>query len=157
MAFGTASEIFTNTILDIFQGTVAMDFGTDTFKVALYGDTGTPDQAAVSASTCYNAGAWATANEKYDAAEWPQAGQALDSVAASVVSTYNVKFDAADEVSTGTSATLSAVMGCLVYDDTTTTPDDQGFSYHYFGGSQSVTDGTFTVVWNASGIALLTL
>jgi hypothetical protein len=50
------------------------------------------------------------------------------------------------------------VFGCLVYDDTLTTPvADQGLSYHYFGGTQSVTSGTFTIVWNASGILSLTL
>jgi hypothetical protein len=25
-------------------------------------------------------------------------------------------------------------------------------SFHYFGGSNSVTDGTFTIVWHSSGI-----
>ena len=49
--------------------------------------------------------------------------------------------------------TLTAVFGCLVYDDTLTTPvADPGLSYNYFGGTNSVTSGTFTVVWNASGI-----
>ena len=48
--------------------------------------------------------------------------------------------------------------GCLVYDDTLATPVvDQGVSYHYFGGSQSVTAGTFTIVWNTSGIYALNL
>jgi hypothetical protein len=28
--------------------------------------------------------------------------------------------------------------------------------YNYFGGVNSVTDGTFTIVWNASGIFTIT-
>lgn len=136
MAFGTASEIFTNTMLDIFQNTIALDWGTDDMYTALYGNGGTPAQDASSANTAYNAGAWITANEIYDGAEWPQAGQALDTDAVTIVSTYNLKFDAADETSTGTSATLAAVYGCLVYDNSLT--PKQGFSYHYFGGAQSV-------------------
>jgi hypothetical protein len=34
---------------------------------------------------------------------------------------------------------------------------DQGVCYLYFGGAQSVTSGTFTIQWNASGIMQLTL
>jgi hypothetical protein len=66
-------------------------------------------------------------------------------------------FDAADTVSTGSSATLANVYGCLVYDDTITTPvADQGVCYNYFGGANSVTDGTFTIAWSASGIFAIT-
>ena len=66
-------------------------------------------------------------------------------------------FDAANTAS-GTSATLLTVFGCLVYDDTIATPvADQGLCYNYFGGTQSVTDGTFTVIWHANGIFQLTL
>ena len=58
----------------------------------------------------------------------------------------------------GASATLASVFGCLVYDDTIAAPvGDQGLCYNYFGGTNSVTDGTFTIVWNASGILALTL
>ncbi len=62
-------------------------------------------------------------------------------------------FDAADTAN-GSAATLSAVTGCLVYDSTVSS---LGLSFHYFGGSQSVTAGTLTVVWNSSGIITLTL
>ena len=67
-------------------------------------------------------------------------------------------YDAADTVSANDTTTLAATFGCLVYDHTLTTPVvDQGISYNYFGGSQSVTSGRFTIVWNASGIFALTL
>jgi hypothetical protein len=58
----------------------------------------------------------------------------------------------------GATATLAAVFGCLVYDDTLTTPvADQGVCFNYFGGTQSVTSGTFTVVWNVLGLWRITL
>ena len=54
--------------------------------------------------------------------------------------------------------TLTNAYGCLVYSDTRTTPvADQGICFNYFGGANSVTSGTFTIVWNASGILALTL
>jgi hypothetical protein len=55
--------------------------------------------------------------------------------------------------------TMSGIMGCLVYDDTLTagTVADQGVSYHWFGGAQSVTAGTFSVIWNASGLVRFTV
>jgi hypothetical protein len=66
-------------------------------------------------------------------------------------------FDAADEVSDGTSATLANVYGCLVYDNTIAAPvANQGVCYLYFGGINSVTDGTLTVSFNASGIFTIT-
>ena len=73
-------------------------------------------------------------------------------------STATLVFDATDTPITGTSATLAAVFGCLVYDFTVATPvDNQGVCYNYFGGTNSVTDGQFTIVWNASGIFTLAL
>jgi hypothetical protein len=34
--------------------------------------------------------------------------------------------------------------------------DSQGISFHSFGGTQSVTDGTFTVNFHGSGIFTIT-
>ena len=157
MAFGTDSKIFVSTMEDILENTTAIDLNSDTFNVALFNDSiTTPDQTVASANTAFGAGVWA-ANEVFDGAEWPTGGQALDSV--TFAPTTNVlKWDAADEVSTGTSATLADVRGCLIYNVTVNTPvDSQGICFLSFGGANSVTDGTFTVVFNASGIFTLTL
>ena len=54
----------------------------------------------------------------------------------------------------GFAVTRANVYGCLVYDSTVSS---YGLCYLYFGGVNSVTDGTFTVVFNASGIFTLTL
>ena len=154
----SASKIFTATITDLMNNTTAIDLNTDaSIKVALYDNDITPDQTVTSANTAYNVGQWVTTgNEVSDGAEWAVGGVAL----ASVTSTFTTNvytFDAANTAS-GSSATLLAVFGCLVYDDTIATPvADQGLCYNYFGGTNSVTDGTFTVIWNASGIFALTL
>ena len=151
----SGSKVFMATIEDIFENTCAFDLDTDAFKAALYNNSITPSQTVASASTAYNAGQWATANEVYDGSNWTQAGVALGSKTSGFSSNV-FTFDAADTGSPG-SATLSIVYGCLVYDDSLTTPvADQGLSYHYFGGANSVTAGTFTIIWSASGIVQLT-
>lgn len=151
------SKIFSATITDVMNNTTAMDVNSDSHKVALYDNDITPDQTVASANTAYNVGQWVTTgNEVFEAGQWAQGGVALASVT-SVFASNVYTFDAADTAS-GSAADLAAVFGCLVYDDTIATPVvDQGWCYNYFGGSNSVVNGTFTVVWNASGILALTL
>ena len=57
----------------------------------------------------------------------------------------------------GGTVTLANAYGILVYDFTITSPQSQGLCFNYFGGTQSVTLGTFTIVWNGSGIATITV
>ena len=147
------SKVFVRTIFDMLDNAAAFDLGTggDIPKVALYNNTITPDATAPSASTAYNVGQWATAQEVFQAGQWAQAGVAL-SGSTLTVSGSTVTYDANDTAS-GSAATLSNATGALVYDDTLTTPvADQGICYNYFGGPNSVTNGSFTVVWNAAGI-----
>lgn len=150
------SKIFVATIEDILENTTAVDLNSDTFKAALFNNTITPSQTVASASTAYGAGVWASGGVG-DTPSWPAVGRDL----ASVTSTFSSNvytFDAADTVSADATTDLTDVYGCLIYDDTITTPvADQGLCYNYFGGANSVTNGTFTVVWNSSGILALTL
>lgn len=158
MAF-TASAIFRQTIADTLAGTAVFDLNapSDTYKVALYNNTGTPDKDATAANSAYNAGQWVTANEVSQAVTWPAAGVALASMTITTPATGVIMFDAADTAS-GASATLSNVYGSLVYNDTKTTPvADQGVCYNYFGGANSVTSGVLTVVWNANGLFRITV
>jgi hypothetical protein len=154
----TNSKIFSAFVTDVMNNTTAMDLNADTFKASLFDNDVTPSQTAASASTAYNTGAWAIAgNEVSDGAEWPATGEPLTAVT-STFSSNVYTFDATNTPSDGSSATLAAVFGCLVYDDTIAAPvADQGVCYNYFGGTNSVTDGTFTIIWNASGIFTLTL
>jgi hypothetical protein len=153
MAFGTSSKMFVATIEAALENAQAFNFSSDSIKIALFNNTiSTPDATVALASTAFGAGVWA-ANEVFDGAEWPTGGQALDSVTSAFTSNV-YKLDANDEVSTGTSATLADVRGCLVYDSTVSS---YGICFLSFGGANAVTDGTFTVQFNASGIATITV
>lgn len=147
------SKIFRQYIADMIGNVAALDYDADTIKIALYDNDITPDNDVTAANSAYNAGQWATAsNEVADGAEWAAGGVALASKTVSVAVADTVTVDAADTAS-GSSATLANVYGGLIYDDTLTTPvADQGMCYLYFGGAQSVTDGTLTVVYHSSGI-----
>lgn len=147
------SKVFAFTVLKSLNGT-AFNLGTDSFKVALYNNSITPDNTVTTAAlTQYNGAAsqWVVANEQSSAGQWAAGGVALASVAWTQSS--NVDTFTAANTASGSSATLANVFGCLVYD---TTVASDGICYNYFGGAQSVTGGTFTVVWNASGIATFT-
>lgn len=152
----TNSKIFTAYIEDSLERTAAFDTNADTFKAALYNNTITPDQLVAAASSAYNTGQWVLANEVSESGQWAAGGVALTGVTSGVTSNV-FTFDAADTAS-GSAADLANVYGALVYDDTLATPvADQGVCFNYFGGANSVVNGTFTVVWNASGIFTITL
>jgi hypothetical protein len=129
---------------------------TDTVKVALFGNSVTPDRNAAVASTGFNTGTWTTGNEVTDATNWVSGGRALAGGAFSSI-TNGVMFDGTDLAGGGT-VTITNAYGAFVYDDTITagTVADQGVCFNYFGGAQSVTSGTFTIVWNASGLFQIT-
>jgi hypothetical protein len=153
------SKIFRQFLADVMGNTAAFDLSgsPDTFKVALYNNSITPDNDVSAANSAYNAGQWATANEVSESGQWAAGGVALTSPAIDVGTADVVFWDASDTAS-GSAADLASVHGCLVYDDTLTTPvADQGVCYNYFGGSNSVVNGTFTVVWHANGIWRITL
>lgn len=155
MAWASGSAIFREWTSQILQvsGTGYTGLDSDTANVALYNATGTPDKDAAVASTGYNTGAWVVANEQTDATNWVAGGRPLASKTFTTPATGVAMFDAAD-LAGGGNVTLSGVVGCLVYDNTITagTVAKQGVCYIFFGGSQSVTAGTFTVIWNASGV-----
>lgn len=160
MAFAS-SKIFRAFLKDALDNTTAYDLGSDIPKVALYGNTGTPDQDVTSANSAYAVGQWVTGNEVIDSSgggtDWPAGGKVLGTINLDAGTAATVFYDAADTAS-GATADITAAYGCLVYDDTLTTPvADQGICFNYFGGSNSVVAGTFTVVWHANGIFRFTL
>lgn len=127
---------------------------TDVVNAALFNASVTPDKDAAVTSTGFNTGTWVTANEVIDTggSNWASGGRALASkVFASATGIVN--FDAADLAGAG-NVTIAAANGCLVYDSSITsgTVAKQGLCFNYFGGAQSVTAGTFTVVWDVTGV-----
>lgn len=152
------SKVFRQYLADVLNNTTAMDTNSDTFKAALYDNDITPDNDVTAANSAYNAGQWASAgNEVSESGQWATGGVALSGVSLDVGTADVVFFDATDTAS-GAAADLANVYGCLVYDDTIASPvADQGMCYNYFGGSNSVVNGTFTVQWHANGIWRATL
>jgi hypothetical protein len=151
----SASAIFREWMIQMYQvsGTGYTGLDSDTVNCALFNNTVTPDKDAAVGSTGYNTGTWTTANEVTDATNWVAGGRALASKTFTAPATGTMMFDAAD-LAGGGNVTLTNAFGTLVYDNTITagTVAKQGASYHYFGGGQSVTAGTFTIIWNANGI-----
>jgi len=156
----TNSKIFREWVLQAYQvsGTGYTGLDSDTVKAALFNNSVVPDQDAVVGSTGFNTGTWTLANEVTDATNWVSGGRALASKTFTNAAAATPMFDAAD-LAGGGNVTLTNAFGCLVYDDTITagTVADQGVSFHYFGGAQSVTAGTFTIIWHANGINRYTL
>ncbi len=159
----SASAIFQQAMLNpIARGTVAVTgFPTtyagltyDTINCALYLTGATPDKAATVANTGYNAAGsqWVNTNEAPGTGNYTQGGTALSGKSFTIDSgSSSFCFTAANP--SWTSATISAVFGCFNYDNTITagTVSKQGLCYNYFGGTQSVTSGTFTVIWATVG------
>lgn len=139
-------------VTDALDNTYAWDLGADTFKAALFNNSVTPDKDATSANSVYNAGTWLTANEVTDT-NWAAGGRTLSSNTWTNPSSGKAKFDAADTAGGG-NVTLANAYGCLVYD---TSISNRGLCFNYFGAAKGVTDGTFTIVWNSSGICDFTV
>jgi hypothetical protein len=135
----------------------------DTVNAALFNNSVSPDASAAVASTGYNTGTWLTANEVTDATNWVAGGRALgtkayaSTAAGSQTTPGAIGFTAANTAGGG-NVTIAAAFGCLVYDSTITagTVAKQGMCFNYFGGTQSVTAGTFTIIWDATGVFKIT-
>lgn len=150
----TNSKIFRQYLADIIDNVTAIDWVTDaSIKAALFDNDVTPDNDVTAANSAFAAGQWVSAgNEVFDAAEWPTGGINIASRAIDVSVADFVRLSGAN-VSSGASATLTNAFGVHVYADTIATPvADQGICYNYLGGGNSITDGTFTVVWHANGV-----
>lgn len=153
MAWGS-SKMFGATVAELAnRSATAVDCDADAFKVALFDNSITPSNTVTAANTAYGAGVWASGGVS-DATGWPAAGRSLASVTSSH-SSGTWTFDAADTASANSTTTLTDNYGCLVYDDTATSPADIGLCYNYFGGAQQVTSGLYTLQWNSSGITTI--
>ena len=153
----TGSKIFRPMVADVFGNVTAVDHDADTFKAVLYNDTITPDNDVTTVQSSYlGAGSiWvATANPQvFEAGQWAQGGVTLASTVLNSATADVVFFDSADPES-GSAADLANVTGVYYYDDTV---GDQGISYNWLGGPNSVVNGTFRVQQHANGIWRITL
>lgn len=155
----SASKIHRSFLADRLANVGAVNLASDTLKAALFDNTITPDENAASASAAFNTGVWLnTASPQiFQAGQWATGGVALTSQAVNS-GTADVVFLSAANTASGSAATLANVYGTAVFDTTVTTPvASPGICYNYFGGVNSVTNGTLTVVWNASGVFRITI
>ena len=135
-----------------FYGT-GQTYSGDTINVALYNNTGTPNKDDTFAHNAYGnaGGAWATGNE-ITGTGYTAGGNALgtktNSEASGLVSVGGAN-------TSWTSATFSGTFGDLVYDNTIT--NKNAYCWNYFGGTQSVTSGTFTIAWSSGNVFTVTI
>ncbi len=157
----SSSEIFREFVADALGsvGTGWSGISTNTIKVALYASTITPNQDAATNNTGYNTGQWVTGGEKTSSTDWPAGGQTLSNKSIDKSNAGIVYFDNTVDTASGSAATMSDVMGCLVYNDSVSSPTKPGLCYNWFTTAQSVSNGTFTIVWAAptNGIFKFTL
>jgi hypothetical protein len=124
------------------------DLDADTIKVALVNAT----YAALSDATKHGHEFWSdvSGNEVGASGTYSAGGSTLASkTSTQTAGTYT--FDAADPTA-WTGATIAAA-GCVVYQDTAgAATTDPVIAYLDFGGTITSTAGTFTLVFNGSGI-----
>ena len=154
------SKMFQRYLSNRIGNVTAFDYDADTIKFALYNNSITPDNdVATDVLTAYNGAAsqWLTANEVIDTTgggtDWPAGGVTLGTKTVDVSAADFVAIRAANAAS-GATADIANAFGGLVYDSTIS---NVGMCYNYFGGGNSVTNGTFTVVWHANGIVRFAL
>lgn len=139
-----------------YAASSTQSFSGDTVNAALYNNSvDTSSTGAVQDTLAHNAylaagGNWVTANE-VTGTGYTAGGVAVSSKT-ETFSTNVAKFTST-ATPQWTTASFTAY-GALVYDNTIT--NKYAYCWNYFGGSQTVTSGTFTVNWNASGIFAIT-
>jgi hypothetical protein len=149
----SASNISAAMVSNLFAPAQALSWSGDTIDVALYNNSITPNKNDTLANNSYNAGQWVNTNEVSQVGQWAAGGVAL-ATKTNTFGSGTQQLSAANTAS-GSAATLAGVFGCLVYDNSLT--NKTAFCWNYFGGTQSVTSGTFTVVWSGSGILQFTI
>jgi hypothetical protein len=175
MAWGSApaSAIFQQAMLNpitnggggvgaVTKPTTYTSLTADAVKVAVFNNTTTPDRTAAVGSTGFNTGVWITANE-VTGTNWASGGVSVGSTKTWTVDSgssslcYQVTAPTAGQTSTA-SVTLSGFYGAFVYDSTISggTVASQGICYNYFGGTQTVTAATFTILWATPASAAIT-
>lgn len=156
MLNGNASSVGTVEV-PFYTASGTTSFHGDTVNVALYGNsvvTATA-QTDTQAHNAYNAsgGQWLQANELATAGGYTQTGIAVTPKTETITNSPNVATFTSSGTPNWTSASFTAY-GALVYDNTIASK--WVYCWNFFGGAQTVTSGTFTINWNASGIFAVT-
>lgn len=142
------SGLYVATLRDVLDTTqLALDLDLETHKGALFSNTITPDYTA---DTAYGVAPY-NANE-VTGTNWPAGGVALTGTGLSAAGGV-LTFDAND-VSVA-STTITGARGYLLYADALA--GNNAILLVDFGADYSTVNGTFAIVWNASGIFTIDL
>lgn len=143
-----ASGFFVQTMLSKFNATqAAINFVSTANKVALFKDAiVSPD---LTADTAYAAAPW-NANE-VSGTGYTAGGTVVASPTYTHTGTGVTMWDMAD--TSWTSATFTLARGALIHADALT--PKYAIIAITFGADFAVTSGTFTIQWNASGVATI--
>lgn len=153
----TDSRVSRAMVTDHFNGTSLFDFDSpsDTYRMALFNNSVTPDKDASSANYRYGTPAtFTTGNEIIDTlnTNWVAKGPAITGMTGTNPASGVYMVDCNDVAAAG-NVTLAGFFGALVFNDSKTTPVvDQGVCHNYFGGTQTVTNGPFTAVIDPNGL-----
>lgn len=140
----TVSGLFVDTFTKVLNTTqLAVNTASDTFKVAMFTNTITPNY---STDTGYGVAPY-NANE-VSGTGYTAGGVNLASVTLAESPTGTLRFDAAD--SSWTTSTITNARGALVYDNTLA--GKNALCLINFGADYSTVAGTFTIVYSANGI-----
>lgn len=135
-------------IKNMMNGSSTIDFDTDTIKIALCKSGYTPDQDA---HDFFND----ITEELAESGGYIKGGKTLASLAVSYDATSNeARFDAADV--SWTAATFTARYA-IVYKSTGTSSTSPLICFIDFGADQTISSGTFSIVFDATGIAKITV
>jgi hypothetical protein len=169
----SASAIFQQAMLNPIARGVAATSGfptaytgltADSVFVALFNNTTAPDKTAAVGSTGYNTGTWTTGNEISSGGNWPAAGISVGTTKTWTVDSgssslcYQVTAPIAGQTGPANAVTLTGFYGCMVYDNTISggTVSKQGMCFNYFGGTNTITLGNFTILWATPASAAVT-
>jgi hypothetical protein len=150
MAFGTSSKFMTLSMLKVASKTIKLGSGGDTLKFLLFGNSVTPTNGVTTtphASYKGSGSTWSTAHEVATGSGYTQGGKTVTQTLAQ--STTHVKLTLT--ALSWTSASFTAYGGDLI-DTTFTGTTPLILAYNSFGGAQTVTSGTFTVTFSATGV-----
>lgn len=130
-----------------YDGTAVTDFDTDTIKQALHTSSYVPDQDA---NDFFN-----DCTNEISGTNYTAGGVTLGSKTVTYTGASNLfALDAGD--AQWTSASFTARIG-VVYKSTGTGSTSPLISYIDFGGDETIASGTFTIQYDTTGIATITL
>jgi len=148
-ASGFTSFLPTATLLSALNNATALNFSSDTTKIALFSNTVTPTPDT--AAQAYNVAPWNANEVNNGGGNWPVGGPTLGSpTLANTTGQGGVLSYTASNVSAA-SVTIAAARGALIYDSTISS---LGIAAIYFGGDFTSTVGTFAITWGtANGVS----